>query len=302
MAEAETAGAVAAVAEGSDRVGIGWRGEIAAGILSNLDRIDVVELIADDHFAAGKGELRALRRLAAQVPLTLHGVSLGLVSTEAAEVQLIERMARVFEAVRPESWSEHLAFVRAGGIEIGHLAAPPRTADTIEGGAANLDLATRIVGTPPLLENIATLIDPPGSDRDEATWLSQIVHTSGHELLLDLHNLHANATNFRFDAREFLSRIPIDRVTAVHISGGRWVSAPPPYEDEERLLDDHLHNVPDAVYALLVDLAFRATRQLTVILERDGNYPPMPHLLAQLDAARTALAEGRARSAAMAAI
>ena len=34
----------------TDRVGIGWRGELAAGILSNLDRIDVLEVIADDNY------------------------------------------------------------------------------------------------------------------------------------------------------------------------------------------------------------------------------------------------------------
>jgi uncharacterized protein (UPF0276 family) len=34
---------------------------------------------------------------------------------------------------------------------------------------------------------------------------------------------------------------------------------------------------------------------LTVILERDGSYPPMEHLLAQLDRARRAIAKGRAR-------
>lgn len=39
----------------------------------------------------------------------------------------------------------------------------------------------------------------------------------------------------------------------------------------------------------------RARQQLTVILERDGTYPPMPVLLAQLNRARTALAAGRRR-------
>jgi hypothetical protein len=33
-----------------------------------------------------------------------------------------------------------------------------------------------------------------------------------------------------------------------------------------------------------------------VILERDGSYPPMRHLLDQLDRARRALAQGRARA------
>jgi len=35
-----------------------------------------------------------------------------------------------------------------------------------------------------------------------------------------------------------------------------------------------------------------------VIVERDGDYPPIEHLLAELDRARAALAGGRARVAA----
>ena len=33
----------------NDRFGLGWRPELAAGILSNLNRIDVVEVIANGH-------------------------------------------------------------------------------------------------------------------------------------------------------------------------------------------------------------------------------------------------------------
>jgi len=40
--------------------------------------------------------------------------------------------------------------------------------------------------------------------------------------------------------------------------------------DERRYLDDHLHDVPDPVYDLLVEVGARVRRPLTVILERDG--------------------------------
>ena len=41
-------------------------------------------------------------------------------------------MAHLIEVTGAESWSEHLAFVRGGDIEIGHLAAPPRSEASIE--------------------------------------------------------------------------------------------------------------------------------------------------------------------------
>jgi hypothetical protein len=254
--------------------------------------------MADDLVGAPAAARRAVRTLAAQVPVTLHAVSLGLATAAPADEAHISRIARVVDAVGPESWSEHLAFVRAGGIEIGHLAAPPRTAATVEGAAQNIDAASRISGGRPLVENVATLIDPPLSDRDEATWICEVLDASGADLLLDLHNLHANATNFRFDAGEFVRKIPADRIGAVHLSGGRWIVSSEATGSERRLLDDHLHDVPDPVYELLVEVATRSPRPLTVILERDGKFPPMDRLLAQLDRARAAIAKGRAMAVA----
>jgi uncharacterized protein (UPF0276 family) len=275
----------------ADLIGLGWRPELAAGILAHLDRIDVVEVIADDLFDAPKRELRALRTLAEQVTVTLHGVGLGLASSVPVEGRRLDRMARVVDAIRPCSWSEHLAFVRAGGVEIGHLAAPPRNEATVHGAAKNLERARAAVGSAPLVENVATLIDPPGSDRDEATWVAEVLCASGARLLLDLHNLHANATNFRFDPLAFLDRMPAERIAALHLAGGKWVAG---RGGERRLLDDHLHDVPDPVFALLREMGRRAPRPLTVVLERDGAYPSMGELLGQLERARAALAEGRA--------
>lgn len=283
-------GAVAVGAK--DRFGLGWRPPLALGILSNLDRIDVVEVIADDFFNAPRRERRALKTLAAQVPVTLHGVSLGLASSVTADRRRLDRTARLCEEVRPLSWSEHLAFVRGGGIEIGHLAAPPRCDETIEGTLKNLSLARKVVGVAPQVENIATLIDPPLSSYDEATWVSEIIRNSQSDLLLDLHNLHANATNFGFHPMELISRIPQGRVRGIHLAGGKRVGK----GNVRRVLDDHLHDVPDPVYALLEETGARTEPGLTVILERDGDFPSIECLLNQLDRAREALARGRARA------
>jgi uncharacterized protein (UPF0276 family) len=290
VAEAAVAAEVKRV---RDRVGIGWRPELARGILSNLDRIDVIEVIAED-YSRGSAHARALKTLAAQVSLVVHGISLGMASTVPVNGKRLAQIARLLDRVQPESWSEHLAFVRGGDLEIGHLAAPPRTASTIEQTAANLDVAQAVVGSMPLMENIATLIDPPASDRDEPQWLADTCHAANAGMLLDLHNLYANATNFGASAMRFLARLPVNRVHAVHISGGRWMQNGS--LTDRRILDDHLHDPPDPVYELLEELASRCPNPLTVILERDGSYPPMEHLLAQLDRARRAMESGRSRA------
>jgi uncharacterized protein (UPF0276 family) len=276
----------------ADRVGLGWRPALAAGIFAHLDAIDVVEVISDDYFEASSLDKRALRTLASQVPVVLHGVSLGLASTETADLKRLDATARLVETVRPDAWSEHLAFVRSGGAEIGHLAAPPRTRHNVEGAARNIALARRVVGSAPLLENIATLAEPPCSESDEPAWIDAILEASDAPMLLDLHNLYANAINFGREPAELLLAMPLHRVRAVHLAGGR-MHAP---DGSSRWLDDHLHPVPDPVFALLTLLARRVPQALDVVLERDGAFPAMPDLLAELDAAREALAAGRSQA------
>jgi uncharacterized protein (UPF0276 family) len=222
-------------------------------------------------------------------------VGLGLASAAAVEKRRLDGLARVVGAVEPEAWSEHLAFVRGGGRELGHLAAPPRSEATLAGLADNVGRARAVIGAAPALENVATLIDPPGSERAEPAWLASVPAVTGCDLLLDLHNLYANATNFGFDARAALRSLPLARVRQVHLAGGTWITA---RSGERRLLDDHRHDIPEPVFELLGELARWAPAPLTVILERDGNYPPFSQLLDELARARAALARGRTRVAA----
>jgi uncharacterized protein len=288
------AGAVAAAVESRDRFGLGCRPALAAGILTHLDRIDLIEIIAEDYCDASRRDLRALQTLAAQVSIVLHGVSLGLASTVPVDTRRLDRIARLIEATGTESWSEHLAFVRGGGIEIGHLAAPPRNEASIEGACRNLERAAQIVGCAPQIENIATLVAPPKSRLDEPEWIERIVCGGGVTLLLDLHNLYANAINFGDDPHTLLRRLPLERVASVHLSGGRWIDGP---NGARRLLDDHLHDTPPEVFALLFELGRLAPQPLTIVIERDGCFPPTACLLEQLDRGRAALAAGRAAAA-----
>lgn len=277
----------------NDRVGIGWRPELAPGIVAHQDEIDLVEVIAEDYFDVSGREVRALVTLADQMPLVLHGVGMGIASTSPVHRKYFERMARLVDQVKPEGWSEHLAFVRVGEQEIGHLAAPPRTAANVEGTAENLFRATRIVGSKPCVENIATLLDPPGSTMAESEWVRKILDSAGCDLLFDLHNVYANGLNHQYSPSDYLDAIGVERIRYLHIAGGKMIAAP---DGRSRLLDDHLHDVPDPVYSLLEEVAATALHPLTVILERDGDFPAMDTLLEQTRKARSAMAKGRARN------
>jgi uncharacterized protein (UPF0276 family) len=277
---------------GPDRVGLGWRPELAAGIHDAFDQIDVLEVIAESCFETSRATWRGLRSLGREIPLQVHSIALGLAGATPVDQPRLDRVARLVNAIEPEGWSEHLCFMRAGGIEIGHLAPPPRNAASVAAATRNIRAAAAVIGALPEMENIATLLQPPLSPLSEPAWISAIVETSGCGLLLDLHNLLANAVNFGGDPLTLLAELPLHRVRTIHIAGGKWITSP---GGRRVLLDDHLHAVADPVYDLLAEVAARTAAPLTVILERDGVYPAMDVLLAELDRARAAVAAGRAR-------
>jgi uncharacterized protein (UPF0276 family) len=274
----------------TDRFGLSFRAGLAGSVLAHLEELDVLEVLSDSLCADDRASLRAMRSLARERPLLLHGVSLGLCSSAEVEPARLERLARLVAAIEPEGWSEHLAFVRARDIELGHLVAPPRTARTIEGLARNIEQARRLIGALPELENVATMFTPPG-DLHEADFTTRALGATGAPLLLDLHNVYTNAINSREAPAQLLARLPLERVHTVHIAGGKPVVS----HGKARWLDDHLHLTPPEVFELLEQLGAAQPAPLTIILERDGQFPHFEALLAELDRARAALARGRAR-------
>ena len=251
-------------------------------------------MVGDNYLEANRRQRLALKLLSREAPLHIHSIDLGMAGSAEVSTKRVDRLARLINDVEPEAWSEHLAFVRAGGLEIGHLAAAPRNEASVDATAKNVKKAAHIIGSLPFMENIATLLQPPCSTLSEQRWISDIAAASDCGILLDLHNLYANAINFSFDPLQFLAEIPIERVSCIHIAGGRWISSPD--GTRQYLLDDHLHEVTDPIYNLLAEVAARAAQPLTVILERDGAYPPMDVLLHELERTRMALAAGRQRN------
>jgi uncharacterized protein (UPF0276 family) len=274
-----------------DRVGLGWRPEIGVDILEQLDEIDIIEVVAENCAHLSSSELKVFNRLSSQLDVVVHAVSLGLASTYAVSSKHLEAVARVVRAIEPEAWSEHLAFVRTPDCELGHLAAPPWSEETVENTLRNIHVATKTIGLVPHLENIATLYHPIGSTMSEADWTTQIIKGARTQLLIDLENIYANSRNFKNDWLTAMLQFPLTEVTYVHIAGGHEATD----EVGEYFLDDHLHPVAEEVYILLEELASRVSQPLTVILERDGNYPTFDQTMNELIEARKALSRGRKR-------
>ncbi len=255
--------------------GLGWRPEIDTAVerLPGLDWVEVVaENVCAEHLPPSLAELRS--RGVTVVP---HGVSLGLGDAAEPDPARLARLAGVAEALGSPLVSEHLAFVRAGGLEAGHLLPVPRTRAALRVVVANVRIAQRELPVPLALENIAAHLAWPGDELTEAQFLAELVERTGVRLLVDVANLHTNRVNLGVDPAAELDRLPLEALAYVHVAGG--------VERDGVWHDTHTHPVTGPVLEVLAALCER-TDPPGVLLERDGAYPPPAELSAELDAIR----------------
>ena len=77
-----------------------------------------------------------------------HGVSLSLGGADLPSRASLDALARLARRVDAPLVSEHLAFVRAGGIESGHLLPLPRTREALETVVRNVRAAQAVLPVP----------------------------------------------------------------------------------------------------------------------------------------------------------
>jgi uncharacterized protein (UPF0276 family) len=234
-----------------------------------------IELLAEDFFADDRLPVPVEQLRDRGVRIVPHGVSLSLGGAEPIDRRRLDALARLARRVDAPLVSEHIAFVRGGGIESGHLLPLPRTREAVELVVANIREAQAALDVPLAVENIASLFQWPGAEMDEAAFLAEVVERADVMLLLDIANVYANSRNYGYDPHELLDRIPLDRIAYVHVAGG--------LEKDGLYHDTHTHGVNRGVLELLADLCAR-TAIPGVMLERDDNFPSDAVLNAELDA------------------
>ncbi len=259
-------------------VGLGFREPFRAELFLHREGVDFLEVTADHYLDAPPEKRRELELLADHFTLIPHGLGLSLGSAEGLDGAYLDALADLVRRLDPPWWSEHVAFTRAGGVDIGHLAPLPFTQEALEVLCANIAAVRRRIDVPLILENITYTVALPGAEMDEAEFLSALLGRTGCGLLLDVTNLHTNAVNHGLDPIGILGRLPLDRVVQLHFAGGLW--------HDGTLVDSHSRPTPPAVWALLEEVLARAPVK-GVILERDEDLPPFGELLAELDRARS---------------
>ena len=99
---------------------------------------------------------------------------------------------------------------------------------------------------------------------DEASFLNALHRETGCGILLDLHNLYANASNLGWNTHRYLDRLDLDAVVEVHVAGGMHFDG--------FYLDSHSGPVPRSVWSLLDAVLPRCPNLGGVVFELFGTW------------------------------
>jgi uncharacterized protein len=257
--------------------GLGYRTPFRADLFLSRGEVDFLEITADHYLDAAPDKEDELELLARHFTLIPHGLSLSLGSAEGPDSRYLEKLAQLIHRLDPPYWSEHIAFTKAAGVEIGHLAPLPYTREAVEVLCRNITETRRRIDTPLILENITCPFVLPGAEMSEADFVAEVLERADCGLLLDVTNLYVNSANQGYDPAAFLDCLPLERVVQLHFVGVE--------EQDGVLVDSHSQPTPAAVWELMEEVVERAPVK-GIILERDENLPPFDELREEVRRAR----------------
>ncbi len=250
--------------------GLGLRRAIADKLMASPpDDVDFMEVAPENWIHVGGKLGKKLRFFTERYPFVIHGLSLSIGSPAPLDEQLV-RDIKVFMAEHSiRMYSEHLSYCGDDG-HLYDLMPIPFTEEAADYVAGRVRRVQDILEQRIALENVSYYA-PTDTSMNEADFTLAVLERADCDLMLDINNIVVNSINHRYDASEFLRRMPAERIRYFHIAG-HYVEA------EDLRIDTHGAAVDEQAWQLLAE-AYATFGPVPTLLERDFNFPPMNELL-----------------------
>jgi uncharacterized protein (UPF0276 family) len=272
--------------------GIGLRTPHHAEFLARRPPVGWVEVHSENHFARGGAQREVLAEVRAHYPLSLHGVSLSIGSTDALDRSHLAELVRLTRDFDPMLVSEHLAWGSIDGRFTNDLLPLPFTEEALRHVAARVGDVQDALGRQILIENVSSYLEFNESELAEWEFLAALSAESGCAILLDVNNLYVNARNHGFDPYAYLNGIAPAAGREIHLAGHSVTRI----GGRELRIDTHGSPVCDPVWQLYGAAVVRVGPVPTLI-EWDTNLPRLDALLAEAMKTEHVLAVRRAAAA-----
>ncbi len=257
--------------------GLGLRRDLTEEIIDSCSP-RFVELAPENWMSVGGHWRRTLKAVAEKYPVTSHGLSLSLGSPEPLDWDFLKRIKHFLQEYNVSIYSEHLSYSKCDNAHLYDLLPIPFREDAVKHVAARIRQVQDFLERKIAIENVS-YYTPVAPELDEATFIRAIVQESDCNLLLDVNNVFVNAFNHGYNAKEFIQKLPLDRVAYIHMAGHEQKSP-------TLIIDTHGQAVIDPVFDLF-EWTLDSIKPVPVLLERDFNFPQFAELEGELSRLQT---------------
>lgn len=254
--------------------GVGLRRALM-GPLSSVStaHVDFMEVAPENWINVGGRYGKQFRQYTERFPFICHGLSLSIGSPSPLDWELLGQIKNFINEHQIRCYTEHLSYC-SDDAHLYDLMPIPFTEEAVRYTADRIRQVQDFLGQRIAMEN-ASYYAAPQQEMREIDFINAVIDQSDCGLLLDVNNIYVNSINHRYDAEEFLSQLPGERVMYAHVAG-HYVEA------EDLRVDTHGADVIDPVWHLL-DKSYELFGVMPTLLERDFNIPPVDELLEEVN-------------------
>ncbi|MCE3228062.1 MAG: hypothetical protein K0S32_2613 [Bacteroidetes bacterium] len=254
--------------------GLGFRKDFAEDLItSEVLKPSFIEMAPENWIGMGGYWKKQLDKAAEKFPITCHGLSLSIGSPDELDVEFVKQVKKFLKQYNVKIYSEHLSYSKCDNAHLYDLLPIPFRKDAVKHIVERIKTVQDILEQPLVLENVS-YYTPVAAEMKEHEFISAIVNESGCNMLLDINNVYVNSFNHKYDTKEFLHKLPLDKVAYIHMAGHEQVS-------DTLIIDTHGQAVIDPVFELF-EYAIDLVKPVPVLLERDFNIPELSELQGEL--------------------
>lgn len=258
-------------------IGIGLRYLHQQQVLDEKPTVDWFEVHSENFFHAGGYTLHTLCKIRESYPISLHGVGLSLGNAHGIQQQHLLRLRQLIELIDPFLISEHLSWSGTGKTYLPDLLPIPYNNESFQIFCDNINKTQDFLKREILIENPSSYFEYQSSKQDEVSFLVALAQKTGAKILLDVNNVYVSCSNHGWDAKNYLSNIPVGLVKEIHLAGHVVKEIA---NDCVVRIDTHNGTVCQEVWELYAE-AIKQFGKTPSLLEWDSDIPALSVLIAE---------------------
>ena len=199
-----------------------------------------------------------------------HGVYYSLFDAKWTErqEQWLEKLKIETKKRNYNHITEHFGFMNTENFHQGIPLPVPLHPKILQIGKNRLFHLQDVLEIPIGIENLAFSFSIDDV-KEQGEFLGKLIEDIDGFLILDLHNLYCQASNFNIDIMDLVAMYPLEKVKEIHLSGGSWENSV--YTKGKQIRrDTHDDAIPEEIMEILPKVLSICNHLEHIIIERLG--------------------------------